>query len=173
MRRAFVCSAPATRRSRRARRDSGSSQPRTPSSKQATTTAIVSQFRKDRLPLRFRSAWKRSIDAPAMSRVPPVKRTRMPERDEENGQTARLQQEHLPAVAVEDLPYVDEGHVEEPEREQDRDVGEAEQDQEGQRKAGIAAGAERSVGGIQPEDAREAEEDTRPATLRGAHRVQE
>ena len=68
---------------------------------------------------------------------------------------------------------MDEGHVEEPKHEEDRHVGQAEEDQERQAEANVAPDAERGIGGVQPEDAGEAQEGARAAALGGAHRVQE
>jgi len=49
----------------RARRRSGRSRAQTPSSKQETQIAIVSQLRKDRLPLRISRTWNATSNAPA------------------------------------------------------------------------------------------------------------
>ena len=68
---------------------------------------------------------------------------------------------------------MDERHVKEPEREEDRQVGQAEQDQEGKAEAGVATDEERGVGGVQPEETGEAHEGGQVPALGGAHRVQE
>ena len=47
----------------------GSTRVHAESSKQASAGTIVSQFRNERLPLRMRTAWKRTITAPAAWRA--------------------------------------------------------------------------------------------------------
>ena len=66
-----------------------------------------------------------------------------------------------------------ERHVQEPQGEEDRDVGQAEEDEQRESQAGVAADAEGRVGGVQPEEGGQPEEGAGPATLVLAHRVQE
>src|SRR3989442_13440516 len=68
---------------------------------------------------------------------------------------------------------MDEGHVEQPEHEEDRYVGQTEEDHERQAESNVAADAERSIGVVEPEDAGKSEKRAQAAALGGAHRVQE
>jgi hypothetical protein len=66
------------------------------------------------------------------ARERPIERTGT----EEDREEARLAELRLPAVAVEELPDLDERQVERPERELDERVRDAEQDRDRQREAG-------------------------------------
>src|SRR5207249_8146597 len=85
-------------------------------------------------------------------------RARIEERAEEDGEEAGLEELDLPAVAVPVLPDVDEGEVERPEDSHEKRVGEAGEDHEREAGAEPGHGEHEAVGGVEPEEAREAEE---------------
>ena len=85
-------------------------------------------------------------------------RARIEERAEEDGEESGLEELDLPAVAVPVLPDVDEGHVEDPEDDEQEPVGEAEEREQREDRAGPGAGDQRAIGDVEPEEARDLEE---------------
>ena len=91
------------------------------------------------------------------------------ERRQEDREEARLEQQDLPAVAVEEAAGVHVRHVEEPEPGQQRNVGEAGEQHQGAREADPSEEPERRVRVRQPEERRQPQEGEWSAADRLAH----